>query len=90
MEVLKDLVAKLQLLCSLETAIIQELEETRAELYRVTEDNKRISAVNRSLENRYSELMYAYGAFTKAQKDAFDREVEKRHAAELAAQEAFS
>lgn len=65
MEALRDLVAKLKLFCNIEMAVIDKLEEMEQQLYKVTEDNKRIVAVNRSLEQRYSELLYAFGAYKK-------------------------
>ena len=65
MELLKDLCSKLKLFCNIEMAIVDELEQMKKELYKVTEDNKRIVATNRSLEQRYSELLLAFGALKK-------------------------
>lgn len=65
MELLKDLCSKLKLFCNIEMAIVDELEQMKKELYKVTEDNKRIVATNRSLDQRYSELLLAFGALKK-------------------------
>lgn len=65
MDALRDLVAKLKLFCNIEMAVIDKLEEMEKDLYKVKEDNKRIVAVNRSLEQRYSELLYAFGAYKR-------------------------
>lgn len=65
MELLKDLCAKLKLFCSIEMAIVDELEQMKKDQYKIMEDNKRLTAVNRSLEQRYSELVYAFGAYKK-------------------------
>ena len=69
MDILKDLCSKLKLFCNIEMAIVDKLEEVEKDLYKVKEDNKRITAVNRSLEQRYSELLYAFGAFRKSVED---------------------
>lgn len=67
MELLKDLCAKLKLFCNIEMAIVDELEQMRKDQYKIMEDHKRLVAVNRSLEQRYSELLYAFGAFKRDQ-----------------------
>lgn len=65
MDMLRDLCSKLKLFCNIEMAIVDKLEQMEKELYAIKEDNKRIVAVNRSLEQRYSELVLAFGAFKK-------------------------
>lgn len=65
MDLLKDLCGKLKLLCGIEMALVDKLEEMEKTQYKIVEDNKRITAVNRSLESRYSELLYAFGAYKK-------------------------
>lgn len=66
MDLLRDLCSKLKLFCNIEMAIVDELDSVKKDLYKVMEDNKRITAVNRSLEQRYSELLYAFGAFKRS------------------------
>lgn len=65
LRIAKDLVGKLSLLCSLETAIIEKMEQLEKEQYKIREDYKRCTKVNRDLESRYTELVYAFNA-TKA------------------------
>lgn len=65
MDLLRDLITKLKLFCNIEMAIVDQLEDMQKKLYKVEQDNERIRAVNRSLEQRYSELLYAFGAFKK-------------------------
>lgn len=72
MELLRDLCAKLKLFCNIEMAIVDELEQMQKDLYKVKQDNERILAVNRSLEQRYSELVYAFGAYKKDAMKASD------------------
>lgn len=61
----RDLVSKISLFCSLESALIDKLEELDKTQYRILEENKRIIAVNRDLERRYSELFYAFSSLKK-------------------------
>lgn len=65
MDLIKDLCSKIKLFCNLEMAIVDKLEQMEKELYAVKEDNKRIVAVNRSLETRYSELLLAFSQLRK-------------------------
>ena len=65
MDMLKDLCSKLKLFCNIEMAIVDKLEEMEKQLFAIKEENKRIVAVNRSLEQRYSELMHAFLAYKK-------------------------
>lgn len=65
MELIKDLCSKIKLFCNLEMALVDKMEEMEQKLYKIEEDNKRIVAVNRSLETRYSELMLAFSAYRK-------------------------
>lgn len=64
-KIARDLVTKLSLFCSLESAIIDKLEEMEKEQYKIREDHKRLTGVNRSLERQYSELLMAFGAVKK-------------------------
>lgn len=65
LKIARDIVAKISLFCSLESALIDMLEELQKEQYKIREDNKRCVATNRSLEARYSELMYAFNSVKK-------------------------
>lgn len=58
----RDLVSKISMFCSLESAIIDKLEDLEKEQYKIREDNKRCVATNRSLETRYSELFYGFAS----------------------------
>lgn len=61
-KIARDTLAKLSLLCSLEAAIIDKMEELEKEQYKIREDYKRCTSVNRNLEARYTELVYAFNA----------------------------
>lgn len=65
LKIARDIVAKLSMFCSLESSIIDMLEELQKEQYKIREDNKRCVATNRSLESRYSELFYAFSSVKK-------------------------
>lgn len=60
MEQVKELLSQLKLFCRLDVAFTEKLEEHDSRLYRLEEDNKRNTAAIRSLEKRYSELLYAF------------------------------
>lgn len=77
----RDLVQKLSLLCSLESAIIDKLEDLEKEQYKIREDYKRCTATNRNLESRYSELFYGFSSVKKDIPEQFNsriREIESR------------
>ena len=62
----RDLLAKLSLFCSIESAIIDKLEEIEKTQYKINEDYKRCTAVNRNLERQYNELLLAFNALKKS------------------------
>lgn len=81
LKIARDLVQKISLFCSVESAIIDSLEDIQKEQYKIREDNKRCVAVNRSLEQRYTELTYAFRSVQKDLPDQFEarfRELENR------------
>ena len=65
MEAIRELLGQLKLFCRLDVAFCDKLEEHDKQLYALKEDNKRLTATVRSLENRCSELMYAFATFKK-------------------------
>lgn len=65
MDGLRELISQLKLFCRLDVAFCDKLEEHDKELYALKEDNKRLTATVRSLEKRYSELLYAMGTIKK-------------------------
>lgn len=92
LKIARDLVKKISLFCSLESAIIDKLEELEKEQYKIREDNKRCVATNRNLESRYSELFYGFSSVKKDLPEQFDsrfRDIESRLAALEAVQDDF-
>ena len=71
LKIARDLVQKISLFCSLESAIIDKLEELEKEQYKIREDHKRLTGVNRSLERQYSELLMAFGSVKKDMPEEF-------------------
>lgn len=65
MEAIRELLGQLKLFCRLDVAFCDKLEDHDKSLYALKEDNKRLTAAVRSLEKKYSELMYAFATFKK-------------------------
>lgn len=61
MEALRDIVSKIKLFCGLEIAIVDKLEEYERRIYKLEEDNKRLTETVRVQQTRISELIYAFG-----------------------------
>ena len=87
LKIARDLVQKISLFCSLESAIIDKLEELEKEQYKIREDYKRCTATNRNLETRYTELTYGFNSVKKDLPDQIAKDL-KRFESRLQALEA--
>lgn len=58
MEQVKELISQIKLYVQLDLAFCEALEALQSRVYKIEEDNKRMLATIRSLDQRYAELMY--------------------------------
>lgn len=68
MEHIRELLGQLKLFMRLDIAFCDKFEEQDKRLYALEEDNKRLLATVRSMETRYSELLYMFRSFQKENK----------------------
>lgn len=62
MEQIKEFLSQMKLYLRFDMAITDKLEDHENRIYKLEEDNKRLIANCRSLEKKYSELLYAFGS----------------------------
>lgn len=77
LKIARDLVQKISLFCSLESAIIDKLEDLEKEQYKIREDYKRCTAANRNLETRYTELIYGFNSVKKDLPDQIAKDLKR-------------
>lgn len=65
MEQIKEFLGQMKLFLRFDMAVADKLEDNDSRLYKLEEDNKRNVAALRSLEKKYSELLYAFSSFKK-------------------------
>lgn len=66
MEQIKNMLAQLKMYCRLEMALVDKIEEQSKEIYALKEDTKRLQATVRTLETRYSELLYSFSSLKQS------------------------
>lgn len=65
LKVARDLIQKLSLLCSIESALADKLEELEKAQFRIQEDHKLLKAGYDAMQKKYGELMYGFSAVKK-------------------------
>lgn len=65
MEQIKEFLGQMKLYLRFDMAVCDKLDDFEARIYKLEEDNKRLVTNCRSLEKKYSELLYAFSSFKK-------------------------
>lgn len=65
MEQIREIIGDIKTRFRLDIAFCDKFEELEKRMYALEEDNKRMVATVRSLEKRYSELLYMFRSYQK-------------------------